>query len=215
MTSKYQTQINDKREFHYTKADYRKCKPYSSFEAFWKQSVNIRASACGLLEWVQRISIRKIFCIILSRSIFLIYLVEIFEVPSSFNKILHGMSDIYFGHEKQFCFFLLFWHSCQAFAWDSAQGTIVIQWPSAQGWEPSKLILWSGYIWAIPKFPAVQAGGHAQQYQGSALRANNVFSSPVHKFPHCQHDPNPHCKHNISALKDQWFGLKEWIKALK
>lgn len=147
---------------------------------------------CGLLEGVQKISIRKIFCIILSRIIFLIYLVKIFEVPVSLSKIADGMSDIYFGYEKQFCFFLLFWHSCQVFPWDSTQRyycNTVTKCPRLRTFQVGSL------TWAT-----------SEQFQNSRLcnlgdmlsntralpwEPNNLSSSPVHKFPHSEHVPNP------------------------
>lgn len=115
------------------------------------------------------------------------------------------MSEICFRHEKQFCFFLLFCqHSCQAFAWDSAQtyncNTNSDQVSKAE--NPPDWFSELGNIWAIPKFPAVQAGGHAQQCQSSALGARQplqLTSSQIPTQPTC---PKPHCKHNARALNE-------------
>lgn len=184
MTLKYQTQINDKKESFITQRLITgSANPTTNLGPFWKQGVNIRASACGLLEGLQRISIRKIFNTILSRNIFLIYLVKIFVVPK-----WHGWPYI-LDMKSNFVSFYSFDIHVRLLPETVPKGTVVLQWPSAQDENPLSWFSDLGYIWAIPKFPAVQAGGHAQQCQGSALGASQPLQ--LTKFPHSQHAPNP------------------------
>lgn len=70
---------------------------------FWEQGVNIRASAGGLLEGVQKISIRKKMPYYFKQkhlidSIFLIYLVNILGVPVSLKRKLDGRYNRSSGH---------------------------------------------------------------------------------------------------------------------
>lgn len=77
--------------------------PTSHLLPFWKQGVSVRASAGGLLEGVQKISIRKKMPYYFKQkhlidSIFLIGLVNIRGVPVSLKRKLDGRYNRSFGH---------------------------------------------------------------------------------------------------------------------
>lgn len=103
---KNQTRINDKKESFITlRVITSRANPTSHLLRFWEEGVNIRASAGGLLDGVQKISIRKkkkksyyFKQKHLIDSIFLIYLVNILGVPVSLKRRLDGMYNRRFGH---------------------------------------------------------------------------------------------------------------------